>query len=400
MLKSELILPRLKKRGDTITPLALSADYHYLKIAGDLIQIVKAHVGFSQGELANSLKDYEADSLDYRIIRGLANVLISRCVWSHELLVDPIDLRHSLFSKGPIYKQSQRSELIANTAAEFQLTNEQVEQALFSDLLEQRILLSSGDTFTPKDLIARYNLEVARGLLYWAHEVDIIVRDGYKTVFKYMKLFKLMHTIYPIPGHGYNIVLYGPISPFVKSTIRYGLQFAKFLPALFLCKTWRMDASVQPPETGRNLHYSLDNTSKLKSHFKASNLFDSKMEADFAAEFEAKYGGKKQEWVLAREDEVIALGDTVMIPDFSMTNNKDGRRALIEIIGFWHPKYLLRKIQKIRDAQRSDLILLVYESVNVAAQEVFEKISAGEVLTFVKKPVLKDVLAAVERCAK
>jgi predicted nuclease of restriction endonuclease-like RecB superfamily len=88
-----------------------------------------------------------------------------------------------------------------------------------------------------------------------------------------------------------------------------------------------------------------------------------------------------------------------MIPDFSITNNKDGRRALIEIIGFWHPKYLFKKIQKIREAQRSDLILLVYESVNIA-KEVFEKVSAGEVLTFVKKPVLKDVLAAVERCAK
>ncbi len=399
MLKSELILPRLKKRGDTITPLALPADYHYLKIASDLIQIVKAHVGLSQGDLARSLKDYEGDSLDYRIIRGLANVLMNPCVWSQELLVDPIDLRNFLFSQGPIVTQSKRTELIANTAAEFQLTNEQVEQALFSDLLEERILLSYADSFTPKDLIARYNLEVARGLLYWAHEVDIIVRDGYKTVFKYMKLFKLMHTIYPIPGHGYNIVLYGPISPFVKSTIRYGLQFAKFLPALFLCEIWRMDALVQPPVTGRNLHYSLDNTSELKSHFKAANLFDSKMEADFAAEFAAKYAGKKQQWVLAREDEVIALGDTVMIPDFSITNNKDGRRALIEIIGFWHPKYLRRKIQKIRDAQRSDLILLVYESVNIA-KEAFEKVSAGEVLTFVKKPVLKDVLAAVERCAK
>jgi hypothetical protein len=41
---------------------------------------------------------------------------------------------------------------------------------------------------------------------------------------------------------------------------------------------------------------------------------------------------------------------------------------------------------------------LLYESANVA-QGVFEEISAGEVLTFTKKPVLKEVLAAVERCA-
>ena len=46
----------------------------------------------------------------------------------------------------------------------------------------------------------------------------------------------------------------------------------------------------------------------------------------------------------------------------------------------------------------SDLILLVYKSANVAEGE-FEAASAGEVLTFVRKPVLKDVLAAIERCA-
>jgi len=44
------------------------------------------------------------------------------------------------------------------------------------------------------------------------------------------------------------------------------------------------------------------------------------------------------------------------------------------------------------------LILLVYESANVA-EGAFEAAAAGEVLTFINKPVLKDVLAAVERCA-
>ncbi|HEW98068.1 MAG TPA: DUF790 family protein, partial [Beggiatoa sp.] len=164
------------------------------------------------------------------------------------------------------------------------------------------------------------------------------------------------------------------------------------------CKTWRMDAQVQPTDFQRPLHYTLDDRTPLRSHFKASNLFDSRLEADFAAEFEAKYGGAKRKWILAREDELIVVGDTVMIPDFSLTHHKDGRRALIEIIGFWHPQYLQRKLQKVRQAGRKDLILLVYSSANVA-EGVFEDISAGEVLTFTKKPVLKDVLAAVERCA-
>jgi predicted nuclease of restriction endonuclease-like RecB superfamily len=135
----------------------------------------------------------------------------------------------------------------------------------------------------------------------------------------------------------------------------------------------------------------------LRGHFKASDLFDSRLEADFAAEFEEKYGGAKRKWALAREDELVPVGDTVMIPDFSFTH-KDGRRALLEIVGFWHPAYLRRKLAKVRQAGRRDLILLVYEGVNVT-EETFQEASAGEVLTFSRKPVLKDVLEAVERSA-
>jgi uncharacterized protein len=404
MLKSELILPRCKKRGKEIKPLTLPTDYHYLQIANELIQLVKAYIGHSRGELEDALRAYEGESLDYRIIRGLANVLLNRCIFGNDSLVNPIELRAALFSKGPVtikpdlLNTKQRESTIAETAAQFGITNEQVEQTLFADLIEERILLSAGESLTPMDLIARYNLEVARGILYWARKVDIIVRDGYKDLFKYIKLFKLMHTVYPIPQQGYNVILHGPISPFVKSTIRYGLQFARFLPALLLCKTWRMDADVQPPAASRSLHYSLDDTTSYRSHFKPSSLFDSGLEADFAAEFEAKYGGAKRKWELEREDELIVVDDTVMIPDFSLTHSKDGRRALIEIIGFWHPNYLQRKLRKIRQAKRHDLILLVYESANIA-EGVFEDISAGEVLTFRRKPVLKEVLAAVERCA-
>jgi predicted nuclease of restriction endonuclease-like RecB superfamily len=121
------------------------------------------------------------------------------------------------------------------------------------------------------------------------------------------------------------------------------------------------------------------------------------MEADFAAEFEAKFGGERGQWLLTREDEVLLLGDTVMIPDFAITHKKDNRRALVEIVGFSHPEYLTRKIEKARAANRRDLILLVYEGVNLTADRL--KHIPGEVLYFPKKPVLKDVMAAVERAA-
>jgi predicted nuclease of restriction endonuclease-like RecB superfamily len=428
LLKSELIRPRLVIRDGQVRPRRLPADYRYLTIASELAELFQRHVGRSRGTLTEALRDYEGDSLDYPVIRGLAAVLEGPCTFASPesiltkeggdaLTVSPSDLRAELFRQGPVtevpdlFSPTTREGVLAETADRFGLTVEGVETAFFADLAEEQILVHPDEPPAPGDLIARYNLEVARGVLYWAREVRLVVGDGYKDLFKFVKLFKLMYSITPLqppPSKGrgskpagYHITLHGPISPFVKSTIRYGVQFAKFLPALLLCGRWEMEADVQPPgvPSREPLRYSLDDQTELQSHFKASGPFDSRLEADFAAEFEAKYGGDaRRGWELAREDELILAGDAVMIPDFSFTHRKDGRRALLEIVGFWHPQYLRRKLAKVRQAGRKDLILLVYKSANVAEGE-FEAASAGEVLTFTRKPILKEVLAAVERCA-
>jgi predicted nuclease of restriction endonuclease-like RecB superfamily len=202
------------------------------------------------------------------------------------------------------------------------------------------------------------------------------------------------------PGRdgGYHIDLDGPISPFVSSTLRYGRQLAAFLPALLLCERWQMRAYVCPPQAkGETLH-RLDHTCSLRSHFKSSGEFDSRLEADFASEFEQKMGGKRGHWQMLRESEVLLLGDTVMIPDFALVDEADeNRKILIELVGFWHPNYLRRKVEKVHAANCAHLLLLVYHGLNVT-EEAFEG-SASEVLFFQNKPVLKEVMETVETMA-
>lgn len=398
MLKSELIRPRIQIRNDQLKPRMLAADYHWLGIAKELIELFKSQLNQSRGTLENALKAYEGDSLDYQIMRGLTAVLTTRATFDNQPPIPPAELREKLFAQGPINSHSNsRDQIIKEIAGEYKLTPPQVESAFFADLAEEQILQKVGEPITPRELIDRYNMEVARGLLYWAKEMHIHVEDGYREVFKFIKLFGLMHTIAPSTT-GYDITLHGPISPFVSSTIRYGIQFAKFLPALLLCDTWHMNASVRPPGQQKFLHYAMDDQTTLISHFKSSAGFASLLESNFAAEFESKYNRANRIWELGYEDELIILGDTVMIPDFSFTHRKNGRRALLEIVGFWHPNYLQRKLKKVQQANRSDLILLVYENANVS-EGAFEAASAGDVLTFKSKPILKDVISAIEACA-
>ena len=126
---------------------------------------------------------------------------------------------------------------------------------------------------------------------------------------------------------------------------------------------------------------------------------DSRLEEDFASEFEQKMGNKRGHWQLTRESEVLLLGDTVMIPDFILTDDQDeNRKIMIELVGFWHPQYLRRKIEKVRAANCASLLLLVYKGLNVT-EEAFQE-AASEVIFFQNKPVLKEVMETVENMAE
>ncbi len=404
MLTADLVRPRLRRRGNQVVVDRLDERAAYWRqTAADLIGLFNRHLDQSRQSWDAALEAYEGERTDYVEIRGLAKVLCDAATFQPiQTPLPPPELRERLFTRGPafekpfLFRPNTRRELLSDVAQALQVSSEQIEASLFADRPSKYLLLDS-PTWTPEDLIARYNLELARGVLYWARGMQVEILGGYQEFWRYVKLFKLMFWAAPSERGGYHVELDGPLSPFVQSTTRYGRQLAAFLPALLLCERWRMAAMVQPPGLGGELAYQLDDQDPLPSVFKQKGEFDSRMEADFAAEFEGKFGHKRGMWTLRREDEALLLADTVMIPDFSLTHNKDGRRALLEILGFWHPDYLRRKVSKLQQAGRKDLILLVYEGVNLTQEKL--KDIPGEVLYFKNKPVLKDVMAAVERVA-
>jgi len=357
----------------------------------------------SLGTWEYAVEEYEGERLDYVVVRGIAKVLTDAATFTPLTTpLPPAELRQRLFAQGPVFSTTQllqqqaRTEVMQTLARELAISPEQLEAALFADRPVAALLTDIGPDWTPEGLLARYNLELARGVLYWASHVRIEVHGGYKDLWKYIKFFKLMFWIQS-QEDGYIVDLDGPISPFVSATLRYGRQFAAFLPALLLCERWNMVAMVRSPQTWSMATYRLDASAELQSHFKQSGLFDSRLEADFAHEFEEKFGSQRGQWVLTREDEVLNLGSTVMIPDFAMTHKRTRQRVLIELVGFWHPDYLRRKVEKVRAAQCHNLLLLVYEGVNLAADALQDV--PGEVLYFKQKPVLKEVMSMVEAMA-
>lgn len=405
MLTADLVRSRLRQRGSELTIDMLDIhDSSWLSTATELIALLQQHVGRSQAELDKTLEGYEGERIDYFVVRGLAKVLTDAATFTPPPTpLAPLHLRERLFSYGPVFAepslfQSQtRQDVLERVGNELALSPQHIESGLFADRPSAWILSDAGPEWTPDGLLTRYNLELARGVLYWASQMQIEAHSNYKDLWKFLKFFKLMFWVRS-QEDGYTVDLDGPISPFVSATMRYGRQFAAFLPALLLCERWHMVADVRSPVTQKMTAYRLNHTSALPTHFKQSGEFDSRLEADFAHEFEEKFGGKRGKWLLTREDEVLVLGDTVMIPDFALTHKDTGQRILIELVGFWHPDYLRRKVEKVRAAQCQNLLLLVYEGINLSREALRDVPS--EVLYFKNKPVLKDVMTVVEGMAE
>ncbi len=407
MLTSELIRPRLRIYGSTLrVEMVYEHDRFLQQTAQDLICLFHHYMGQSHMAWEAAVRAYEGERLDYVFIRGLAKVLADSATFTPLMTPHPpLMLRERTFAYGPVFEKpdmfhpTTRHEVLQGVADGFGLSITEHDEMLYADRHASHRLTDPGPAWTPVELLARYNLELARGALYWASHLTIEVSSNYKDLWKFIKLFKLMFWAQPMQGGGYRIDLDGPISPFVTSTLRYGRQLAAFLPALLLCERWQMHAYIRPPQAKGETIYRLDHTCSLRSHFKSSGAFDSRLEEDFASEFEQKMGGKRGHWQLTRESEVLLLGDTVMVPDFVLTDTKDEkRRILIELVGFWHPNYLRRKVEKVRAANCAHLLLLVYKGLNVT-EEAFQD-TASQVIFFQEKPVLKEVMKTVEEMSE
>ncbi len=68
------------------------------------------------------------------------------------------------------------------------------------------------------------------------------------------------------------------------------------------------------------------------------------------------------DWDVIREPEAVPAAGKLIFPDFLLRHRLDPARAwLVEIVGFWTPDYLSRKLAGLRAARIPNLILCVDE---------------------------------------
>ena len=410
-------LARSRTRHGTVTPLFIdSDDQQYRDTVEELIQMFENHLGEPKGELEEKIDQLTIADTDYKVVQGLAKLLKDECEFEAVAAADPREIRQQLFENAnesyPIVRQptlgedTRQLEVYSAVADRLGISLEECYRGMYADLEDNKRLVRFGDrvsaeydgtdgtsttthltgdseesyaedAITLDWLLTRYNLALAQAVLYDATRMRIRVWDHFGTVFSYVKLFGLMHRIYPIDedgnrvattdaADGYEAILDGPASLFSQSR-KYGIRMANFLPALPLCNHWEMHGEILADEGGPSsdtLSFNLDHTDDLSSHYSAQSDFDSDVERTLAQ----KWDRANTDWELVREDDVLDLGAEVMLPDFAL-EHPDGRRAILEIVGFWTPEYLDEKLAKIRDADLDHLLVAVSERLECSADD-------------------------------
>lgn len=338
------------------------------------------------------------DDCPLRRIRAFCKLLDERSTFAEDRRGEAARLRQSVFRAAarnhPLVRSASAHFEYTETMVKTEIARElgrpwaEIDQALFADLPEFQALAHFEGYPDGAALLSRYNVAQVQGALFDAVSLTVWAAGDFKSILRYAKLARLMHTIRRTGPGRYAIQLDGPASV-LGSTRRYGAALARFLPGLLSCRDWRMHAILMTRRAGWNASLDLTSEDGLHSHVPAPQEFDSDLEAAFAAD----WGDAPREgWTMRREGDFLHQEQRTFVPDFTFRHT-DGRVVLLEIVGFWTPEYLQAKLATLRRFTGRELLLAIPEKL---ARKTADWKWPAEVLHFKTVLRAKDVLKRLE----
>jgi hypothetical protein len=363
MLTADLALSW--QRGGEIKPRRIDPrDARWLEACASLVSLFKEHTGRARGELEQALAGYVGSETNYRVMRGLIKLLFDRCEFETAAGFDPAEARRTLFLRAraahPLgVNSSSRAAVLAEAGAELGCSPDALLAGLYADLpARQRI--ASFEELEAAELIDLFNLAQAQALLYRCVGMSLRVRpqgaDGYRALFGAIKAHRLIHSIKGGPSEGYEVRLDGPVSLFHRSQ-KYGVQMSVFLRDLLACPGWEMEAEIQT-KAGTAV-FRLDSERHGLGGFEEALPAYENPVREKLTEAWARFDTA---WTLETSGEVLPLGETTFVPDFAL-RHPEGQIVYLELLGFWTPEHLSRRLDEFGRAGARNFLLAAWEEL-------------------------------------
>lgn len=401
MLRRTHVAPFTTLRGGTLhVDWLRDPDGRVVAFLDRLLRLARRLEGRTHGDVVEALRRQERRVRDARRLAGLAKTVLDLSTFRPPPDADLApEARKALFlARGAEWPPTsadaarpwETAALVLNTTAD------RVRSALYADSPAARTL-ARAPRLDGHQLLARYNLELARAVLLDAERVTLTARGGWKPVFRAVKLARLMYRIERMgrSRRTWRVELTGPAAPFLTRPQRYGIRLARVLPALMRGEKWSIDAELV--RGSDRVSWSLDASAPLPRP-RRGQRFDSLWERSLARDFATRLGEEKRGWSLVREDAPVDAGGELFLPDFTL-RHRDGRELLVEVVGFWTPEYLETKLRKIEAARLDNLVLLVFRGL-AAGPEAAALERLAHVVWFANTPRIAPVLEAADRLAR
>jgi hypothetical protein len=369
-------LLRVSRRGGDYHPSFVDSDARPL--AREVLATYRNHVGESRSAVDDTITDLERDAEDFKLVRGFAALLEREATFETHAPLPPERARRAVFEASErvgVATESDRETALTRAADSLGVTVDDVEASLYADREVNQVLTRFASPWSVDDLLDRYNLSLAQTALFDATEVQVRSSDP-RALVSAVKRLRLMYEIRTEGGERV-VVVTGPDALFSR-TRRYGTAFARLLRTLVRTPEWRLDATIDDRGTERTLSLSESDLSVPDDEPLAEPTFDSSVEADFAARFE----NLDLDWAVTREPEALSTGTRVMIPDFAFDyrpagadaeatefdSSPDRFRVYFEIMGFWTPDYVEKKLAQLDELEDVELLVAVDESLGVGEE--------------------------------
>jgi uncharacterized protein len=392
-------LVRVRIQGKDIQPSLVKPDApHHLERAESLVEVfTQAEAdGWSRGEIAAACKAVEGDERDHKLVKGLAKVLLDGCDFEIVCPIEPAELRMRAFTEsarvGPLARRPNPAS--RPTAADVLASLDGADPTwLYADLKDAQVLQSRKGPRDAEALLRRYNVALVQAVLIKASDLRIRLESpGPKHVrqlFRYLKFFQLMFRAHTDDG---TLVLQldGPQS-LLKSSTRYGIQLAKFLPAILLQPgDWSLESEIRWGKRRLRKALRLDSTLDLRSHYKDTGTWTSRTEQWLLERWEK---ADTQGWTIG-PGALLDLGSQRMLaPDLRL--EKDGRVAWLDIVGYWRSGWLKQHL----DGTPANVLVAASRRLVGEKKGGVPKRLEGRCIPFAEVIPVADLIAKAEKVA-
>ena len=283
--------------------------------------------------------------------------------------------------------RAARAVVLASVAGKLGIRTTEVETALFGDLPSERLVTLPDPPWSPGELALRANLALVQGLMLRATSVTIEASGNARALVRHAKLRGLICTVAVRDRRDDALLeLSGPFSLF-RRTLLYGRALGDLVPLLAWCRRFRLSASCVLGARDVTLPLA---TGDPILPAREPRPYDSRIEERFASEFRRA----ARDWDVIREPEPVKAGTTLLFPDFALQDRiQPERRWLLEIVGFWTPEYLARKLALYRRAGLANLILCIDEARGCTEDDLPPEAS---VLRYRRRIDVRAVLRLIE----